>query len=125
MIIRYSPKTREIELAGDGNELTLLAKQLLIDNCIIRSDQVKKAPFPYSENLEIIQVKHCPNHQVSIQVENDCLLVSGSLEKLGILSKNFEELGKSGAKNYHIHIEYYDDHFFLSPESMPLVVRCL
>ena len=121
MIVRVSEKTDEIELAGNAKELNLLTRQLLIDNNKITLEYKNLNPFPYSKNLESIQIKHIPNQNVKISVEGNSLLIQGSPEKLRILSENIET-GEEKLENYHLHIEYFDKHFFLSKDSIPLVV---
>jgi hypothetical protein len=122
MIVRVSEKTDEIELAGNAKELDWLSRQLLIDNNKITLEYKNLNPFPYSKNLESIQIKHIPNQNVKISVESNSLLIQGSPEKLRILSENIET-GEEKLENYHIHIEYFDGHFFLSKDSIPLVVN--
>jgi hypothetical protein len=106
MIVRVSEKTGEIELAGNAKELDLLARQLLIDNTAINLEYENLDPFPYSKNLESIQIKHFPNQAVNINVEGNALLIEGSPDKLRILSENIET-GEKELENHHIHIEYF------------------
>jgi hypothetical protein len=121
MIARVSSKTDEIELAGNAKELDLLSKQLLIENTRVKLEYENSNPFPYSKNLESIQIKHFPTQEVKISVDGNSLVIEGSPEKLRILSKNIESR-ENELKNYHIHIEYFDGHFYLSKDSIPLVV---
>jgi hypothetical protein len=122
MIVRVFETTGEIELAGSAKELSLLSRQLLFDNKTVNLEYESLEPFPYSRNLESIQVKHFSDQAVKISIEGNSLLIEGSRDKLLILSENFDRQGDE-LKNYHIHIEYYDGHFFLSPDSKPLIVN--
>ena len=119
MIARVSEKTDEIELSGNAKELAWLSKQLLIDKTKINLEYENLSAFPYSKNLQSIQIKHIPNQNVKISVEGSSLFVEGSPDKLRILSENIES-SENEQKKYHIHIEYFDGHFFLSKDSISL-----
>ena len=121
MIVRISEKTGEIELAGNAKELNFLSRQLSIDHATVSLEHKNLNPFPYSKNLESIRIRHYPERLVKISVEGESLLIEGSPEKLRILSENLEANGNE-PEGYHLHIEHFDDHFYLSNDSAPLVV---
>lgn len=121
MIASISKNTNEILLNGNAKELDFLSKQLLIDNTIVNLEYKNLGSSPHLRDLESIQVKHFPNQAVKISVKGNSLLIEGSPEKLKILSENIE-IQENELKNYHIHIEYYECHFYLSKDSIPLVV---
>ncbi len=66
-----------------------------------------------------------------IKRQGETLLMEGSPEALAILAQNIEflaasqrEEGDAQGRDEHTHIEYYDNHPFLSSEAEPLTV-CL
>jgi hypothetical protein len=122
MFVSYSENTKEIEIAGNKDELVDLSKNLLKDNAEIFLHSEKLDPSPYSTFLKKIRVQIIPNHLIEFQVIGEFLSVKGSYEKLLILAENIENFGNDGDKGDHIHIEYFQDHFYLSPESNPLVL---
>ena len=123
MNAKYFEKTGEIVLYGKGNEFNLLSKTLRIDESRLDFEHQESELSTNTKNLEYVQIKHLPSdYLVKISVKNRHLLLEGSPQKLLILSENLE-VGDEEIKNYHIHIEYYEDHFFLSPESNALVVQ--
>jgi len=111
-----------IDLARNAKELDFLSKQLLIDNTVVNLERHDTDSFAGYENLSSIRVKHLSNRPVKIDVEDDSLVIEGSPDKLKVLSENLEKQGTE-LKNYHIHIEYFDGHFYLSSDSQPLVVN--
>ena len=79
-------------------------------------------PSPYSKFLEKIRVKVIPESFVNIEVNDSSLLIQGSTEKLSLFAEVVGDFGKDGGGNDHLHIEYYDGHFYLSPKSTSLVI---
>lgn len=122
MFVSYSENTKEIEIAGNKDELVNLSKNLLKNNTeiLLHSDELD--PSPYSKFLKKIRIQIIQNHFVEFQVIEESLLVKGSYEKLLILAENIENFGNDGDKDDHFHIEYFHEHFYLSPESNPLVL---
>jgi hypothetical protein len=121
MFADYSESPEEILLYGDTEEFNRLSKKILINNAKIILQRREKT-FN-SVSIESILIKHRSlNVPVKLSVKNRKLLIEGGLEKLKILSDNLKT-GEIELKNYHIHIEYHVDHFYLSPESIPLVVN--
>jgi hypothetical protein len=122
MFAKYFEKTGEVELSGSENEFDLLSKQLLIDKTKVAFENENLESFPDIKNLEYVQIQHYSNNLVKISVKDNYLLIEGSPQKLAILSSNLESDGEE-IKNYHIHIEYFNDHFYLSPDSIPLIIQ--
>jgi hypothetical protein len=122
MFVSYSENTKEVEIAGNKDDLIDLSKKLLKDNTEIFLHSEKLDPSPYSKFLKKIGVQVIPHNFVEFQVIGELLSVKGSYEKLLILAENIENFGKDGDKGDHIHIEYFQEHFYLSPESHPLVL---
>lgn len=122
MIARYVAINGGLELTGTEHEFDFLSKQLQIDGAQIILEHENLDQFPHIRNLDFIRIKHSSEHLVKISVVDNYLLIEGSLDKLMILSESVETDGHE-IKDYHVHIEYHDDHFYLSPESTPIVIR--
>lgn len=122
MLARYSDETNELELKGDKDELISFSKKILQNDTEIELYSKNLDPTPYSRFLKKIEIKITSNSYVKIWVENDTLYIEGSHKKLLIFSENIESFGEKWEKNTHIHVEYFDKHFYLSPNSTPLVI---
>ena len=122
MIATYFKNTGEVELSGSVNELNDLSKQLQLVSAEITLKPRIENSLSSGKYLEGIRVKHLINHLVKISVNDNFLLIEGSPEKLAVLSQNLET-DENDLKDYHIHIEYFEGHFYLSPESIPLIVQ--
>jgi hypothetical protein len=88
----------------------------------------ERNPSPYDRLLKEISIAPKLNAKVYVGQMGERMVISGSLEYLSILAENIRHLAEhpisSSAVPYHIHIEYYPDHFYLEKESTPLVASC-
>jgi hypothetical protein len=49
------------------------------------------------------------------------LAISGDNSKRSVLSKNLRGFAEAGSEDEHLHVEYFPNHFYLAPESAPLI----
>jgi hypothetical protein len=123
MIIRYSDKSRELELQATKQELDELSTKLTEDGAVIECGSSDIAVSPYTRFLSSILVKAVPAHKAELQVsEGETLVISGDQQKLSILAKSISSIGREFLKGEHAHIEYYEGDSCLSPSSIPLVI---
>lgn len=122
MIVNYSENTNELELSGNKDELISLSKNLLENDVEIFLHSEGIDPSPYSKCLKKIKVNIINNHLVELQVTDSSLFIRGSYEKLFIFAENIKNFGNDGDKGDHVHIEYFDEHFYLSSKSNSLVI---
>ncbi len=110
MWICYSPPSKEICIVGSRDEFRKLAS-------IIRQTQV-----PYEQLLKAIVVENLPSRGVTFTVTNDDQLsITGDKTKMAILADNVQSIAETDDVEGHWHVEYFPDHFFLAPESFPVV----
>jgi hypothetical protein len=130
MIVYYGERNdgfEDLDLVLDAAESLQLAADLYRNGAIIKCETVGIDPNPFDRLLGRVIVRFTSG-LVKIQVRNGRDLVfSGGAEALSVLAENLRNFGElpvdiRGAKGYHIHIEYYPDDFFLSPDAVPLVV---
>jgi hypothetical protein len=62
--------------------------------------------------------------KVRISLDKRQITIMGSTEKLSTLAQNIEFCANNAGSN-HQHIEFHPAHFFLEPDSIPLVVTRL
>jgi hypothetical protein len=122
MLIRYSedPKYPEIEIELLDQDFEEIQSKLLEDNAEVFCQETSKSPVPYSHYLSSIKVHIIAEKPVEFKVDLDKLLVSGDLSKLALLAEN---IGLQDTPfGYHVHIEYFEDHFYIGQNSIPIVV---
>ncbi|MFI6848954.1 hypothetical protein ACIBJD_30705 [Kitasatospora sp. NPDC050467] len=126
MEIHYSDSTGEALLLGNREELLALAE-------VIRSGagRVGLAPVtdaaPYDRGLAVLEVETVAEAAVTLSVEgsSDRFRITGEPRLLDVLAANIEEYGRhadAGNSLDHLHVDYFPDHYYLSPESESLVV---
>lgn len=125
MFIRYSDSFRELEIAASKDELLNLSKKLIEDDVEINAAMVEKNLdiAPYSRFLSGIKISTSPGRAVEFQVSQDGrVLLKGDRNKLSILSNVFLSFAEEWTTGEHIHIEYHPGHFYLSPNSISVVL---
>lgn len=120
----------EIELEGSAGELRRLADQLRkateglpITLAELNDEMTKPSPGTLSQ----IVVQREPGTKVRITRRGEILHLCGDERYLEILADTLEFLDDTPPTplgNYHIHIAYFPGHFYLAPDSEPVVVVC-
>ena len=78
--------------------------------------------MPYEQLLKAIVVESLPTRGVTFTVTNDDQLsIAGDKTKMAILADNVQSIAEADDVEGHWHVEYFPDHFFLAPESFPVV----
>jgi hypothetical protein len=118
----------EMELAGSPDGLRKLAGQLReateglpITLAELDDEMIK----PYVGALCQIVVQREPGTKVRLTRLGEVLYLSGDVHYLEILADALEfpdDTPPTPLGNYHVHIEYFPDHFYLAPDSEPVVV---
>lgn len=122
--IRYSHPV-DLDLSGSWRDF----RQLLNSICsLIKTDsrelivsvETNFDPSPYNLVIPklIVLVQTGP---VKVFIQHQCLYIAGSPDNLEGFSSYllFNENAKPGD---HKHFEYYQDHFWIDPQSIPLVI---
>jgi len=119
MIICYS--SREISVIGSREEFVALSSMIRNTGGRMASNQTG-SPAPYDKLLAAVIVEHVPGQSVKFSVTPDeALQISGDKVKMGILATNVESFAKESPDNHHSHEEYFPGHFYLAPDSFPVV----
>lgn len=127
VIGRYSA-SGEIEIRGDKQALLSWAESLADNHNASISLVVPQAPAnPYDSFLVAMYILRA-DEAVRIKLNGETLVISGSQEKLKLLADNIKWLAvcensvESGQIENHLHVEYYQGHFFLDPKSDSLII---
>jgi hypothetical protein len=119
MIICYS--SREISVVGSREEFIALASLLRTTGGTMTSNQTG-SPAPYDKLLAAVTVEHVPGQSVRFSVVADNNLhIAGDKRKMEILATNVESFARESPDNHHSHEEYFPGHFYLAPDSFPIV----
>jgi len=80
------------------------------------------SPAPHEMLLKAIVVEDLPAQGVIFRVTNDDqLTITGDKSKMAILADSVQSIAEADDVEGHWHVEYFPDHFFLAPESFPVV----
>jgi hypothetical protein len=78
---------------------------------------------PYLSQASLVHVCVETEPGVSVTPDGDAVRVCGHPDAIAMLSHNIETFGRRPDFGDHIHEEYFPGHFYLRPESTPLVVQ--
>jgi len=121
MWICYSPPSKEICIVGSRDEFRKLASIIRQTHGTVQTNQTG-SPVPYEQLLKAIVVESLPTRAVTFTVTNDDQLsITGDKSKMAILADNVQSIAEADDVEGHWHVEYFPDHFFLAPESFPVV----
>jgi hypothetical protein len=124
MVISSSVNPREIEIAGTRDEFIQFATLLAERDGRLQCEVPSMSAAPYSEFLKNVEWRRLSTGKVEFEVSDGyCLQISGDSESLSRLALSISDFAAEGADDEHAHIEYFEGHFFLSPTSVPAVIR--
>lgn len=124
MTLFYLLEPEEVAIEGSCADYLKLAEIVKIGGRIEANTSAN--PFPYDSLLDAINVNIRSHSNVSVQVKMAELIIEGRAELLGVLSENISEYGVEAIKadaSYHLHIEFFEGHYFLSEDSVPLILE--
>lgn len=116
----------QIDLEGDAESLRELAQEIrqLHDVCEWPLGKpASGSPAPYSGLAVSLRIQ-VTNEKVCVSRVEDQIIITGSIEKLEILAHNIKFAADNPDGN-HEHIDYHPNHFYLAPQSVPLIVSRL
>lgn len=122
MRIRYSPRTGEVAIVCTRQDLAQLAALLQAGHGRIICSAASPSG-PYAVLLESLTVDSKLGQSVIFRVTDGSILaIDGDMAKLGILAENVAEFAEAEAvEGTHWHVEYFPGHFYLGPDSAPVV----
>lgn len=111
----------QVEVSGSRSSLAELARSLTQDSVSMSEGDADQF---YNVTLKEVRVQVRPGERVllRVDVEADRLHIAGDDDLLAILSANIADFAREGAVGEHLHVEYFPGHFFLDPQSAPLII---
>ncbi len=121
MLIFFADPTKEICIIGAREDFGRLASLIRAAKGTMLSGQTG-SPAPYDRLLGPIVIENKLGESVRFSVtQNGALLIVGDQSKLSILADNVFSISEADDSEGHWHVEYFPDHFFLAPDSFPVV----
>jgi hypothetical protein len=127
LVARY--EANEIDLEGDSQAPRWLASKLASGQsfrCPLFCSQ-ELSPEPYDGFLATLKVV-VSDGPLNVDMRGSELVISGEPECLARLAPSIEHLANqskemvSQSAGHHVHEEYFPDHPYLAPSSIPLVI---
>jgi len=121
---RLRRTANELELALSAETAHLLGSALRQPSADLAT-LVEGPPAPYAVWLPRILVRQHESGRVTLSIDEakSALVLEGERQYLDILAENIEGFIDDGPNpGDHLHIEYYDDHFYLAPSQISLTV---
>ena len=121
---RLRRTANELELALSAEAARLVAFALRQPNADLAA-LVEGSPAPYAAWLSHIVVRQQVSGRVTLSIDEptSALVLEGECQYLNVLAENIEGfISDDPDPGDHLHIEYYDDHFYLAPSQISLTV---
>lgn len=126
MQARFSFDPPEIEFQGDKQDYTMLSSLLKKHSGVIELAIHCSDPAPYQRLAVKLAISEVSDQKASISVDNsDVIMITGDRQCLDALGDNIESFGLEAQKGDHSHEEYFEDHFYLTANSMPCILSMI
>jgi hypothetical protein len=122
MIAYYSKKPiEELSIHASESDFLVFVKKISSQESInFKTEGI--GCYPYQMLLSSGKIEFNNEQYVNIQVIGNELCITGSKETLSEFADEIANFAENDDLGLHLHIEYYDDHFYLSPDAVPLVI---
>jgi hypothetical protein len=114
----------ELELSLSAPSARRLGAALRLPEAEVETAAVADAA-PYDHPLAAILVRRQESGKVMMRIdeESSALVIEGGEQYLAVLAENIEGFFSVDPEvGDHLHIEYFDEHFYLAPSDLSLVV---
>ena len=121
---RLRRTANELELALSAEAAHVLGSALRQPSAELAT-LAEGSPAPYAHWLSHILIRRLESGRVALSIDEtaSALVLEGERQYLDVLAKNIEEfINDATTPGDHLHIEYYDDHFYLAPSQISLTV---
>ena len=122
-LIRYSAPTHEAELALDRATARELADMIARGAGEMAGNRTVD-PKPYDQLLDAVRIATGPGKVVlGLGPEGRVLTITGALEHLAVLADVVRDVPLDSDPTAHVHVEYFDGHYYLAESPITLVLR--
>ncbi|WP_020670559.1 Imm32 family immunity protein [Amycolatopsis nigrescens] len=123
MIVEFADTGRETLLAGKPDEYRRVADALQAG---AGSFELNTDPAAVRQGSPLsrldIGTADSDGVVISVDTEDRRLVITGPRQLLSVLADIFRDSAGTGDPEGHVHIEYFPEHFYLDPASMPLTI---
>jgi len=121
--IRYSSPFHEVEIATSRAAGRDLADMIARGEGEMVSDQTVD-PAPYEKLLDAVRVTTAPGKVVlGLDTDGRVLTITGALDHLAVLANVVRDVPLDPDPMAHVHVEYFEDHYYLDESEVSLVLR--
>ena len=128
-VIRYSPSTREAEIVLDRAAARDLADLVARGQGELAGDHTAD-PKPYERLLDAVRITPAePGTEgkviLALDTEARALTITGAPQHLAVLADVVRDMATDPdlRPDTHVHIEYFDGHYYLAESDVSLVLR--
>lgn len=115
---------RQIDLNASAALLHELASVIRSGvRATVTADRPGLPAAPYSDWLSDVRVEPDSGPGAGVYIEDNGAVIRGAPEALDTLASSLEFAASAGQAGGHLHIEHYDGHPYLRPDTVPLVVH--
>ncbi|MBC6451572.1 Imm32 family immunity protein, partial [Actinokineospora xionganensis] len=117
--IRYSPRTREIDISSSRQSLKELARLIAQGEATISSGW-DQDPAPYASVLSTVICRVDENIMVvfDVQEEEGVLTIVGDAQSMTVLAQNIEGFAEDADARHHLHVDYFPEHPYLERRTL-------
>lgn len=122
-VIRYGLRFHEAEIALDAEAADQLADMIARGTGEMAGNQTID-PKPYDRSLDAVRIATGPGKVVlGLDAEGRVLTITGALEHLAVLADVVRDVPLDTDPTAHVHVEYFDGHYYLAESGVSLVLR--
>jgi hypothetical protein len=122
-VIRYGLRFHEAELALDAEAADQLADMIARGAGEMAGNRTVD-PKPYDQLLDAVRIAKGPGKVVlGLDPEGRVLTITGALEHLAVLADVVRDVPLDTDAKAHVHVEYFDGHYYLAESPITLVLR--
>lgn len=89
----------------------------------VAADRPGLPAAPYSDWLSGVRVEPDIEAGAGVYVEDNSAIIRGAPQALDTLASNLEFAASASQVGEHLHLEHYDGHPYLRPDTVPLAVQ--
>jgi hypothetical protein len=122
-VIRYGLQFHEAEMALDAEAADQLADMIARGAGEMAGNQTVD-PKPYDRLLDAVRIATGPGKVVlGLDAEGRALTITGALEHLAVLADVVRDVPLDTDPTAHVHVEYFEGHYYLAESEVSLVLR--
>lgn len=122
-VIRYGLRFHEAEIALDAEAADQLADMIARGAGEMAGNRTVD-PSPYDRLLDAVRIATGPGKVVlGIDADGRVLTITGALEHLAVLADVVRDVPLDTDPKAHVHVEYFDGHYYLAESEVSLVLR--